>query len=76
MLRRIVNWFGYLLHIKERKELNLLQTLTELLPVIYAAMIVMVGVRVFEPSAVSRHKRLKHRLRHWFSITRAVVIGY
>lgn len=77
MIRRIVNQLMYLLCVKNKSRKSLLEMLQELLPVIFAANIIVEAIRAFGIEIrLPWYKRAWRKLVNYIKIMRRVIVGY
>jgi len=77
MIRRLVNWFLYTLHIRERKSISAIVSLVELLPLLTACAVIMHAVVAFGPfPRKSSYKRIMLWVKYHIQHLRRVVVGY
>ncbi len=76
MIRRIVDWILYLLHIKARDKRPAIEQLLDILPMLFTVGVVVCIVNSFPLPELNWCERILHRLRFMFRRWRTVAIGY
>jgi hypothetical protein len=76
MIRRIINWFAYLLHIKKRERKSALDSLLGLLPILVCYAVIRGAVKWVGLPPLPWYLRLIFWIKHRIRYVRAIVIGY
>ena len=78
MIRKFVGWLLHILHIKRRQEIDIIQTLNELMPMLFAAMAIIGAVIQYRQifPVLSWYMRIWQNIKFCIRRMRIVVIGY
>lgn len=76
MIRQIVDWILYRLHVKIKKEVSALESLISLVPFIFLGLIVIGIVNSMKLPPLSLWQRTMLKFRYCLHHIRTVVIGY
>lgn len=76
MIRKIVDWFAYLLHIKKRIYKPALESILELLPLLIGVGVMVAIIKQFAPFNPPWYMRIFYYIKYRIQYLRMVVIGY